>query len=70
MHPLTNDMKQRFIVQYLATLGEYQEVCSITSNLVVAVCLLSTTAGYVFTDVVHTGWVPLVLSLVLSQVRS
>ena len=41
MHPLTNDMKQRFIVQYLAPLGEYQEVCVTsvtTSNLVIGYC--------------------------------
>ena len=41
MHPLTNDMKQRFIVQYLAPLGEYQEVCVITSNLVIEYCSVS-----------------------------
>ena len=45
MHPLTNDMKQRFIVQYLAPLGEYQEVCVITSNLVIDYCSVSIYPG-------------------------
>lgn len=47
LYPLTPEIEQRLILQYLTPLGEYQEVCPLPSSYTV-LCLSSLYASYAF----------------------